>query len=115
MSFYKIRWKCRLAASWMAEESEFGSRYGRDFFILFTSSRPVLGPTLPPIQWVPGVERQGREVDHSLPTSAEVKNTWIHTSTPPYVFNLNSRNVSSLLMIVFENSVIIFIVLQILY
>jgi hypothetical protein len=29
---------------------------------------------------------QGREADHSLPTSAEVKHTWIYTSTPPYAF-----------------------------
>jgi hypothetical protein len=34
----------------------------------------------------PGVNRQGREVDHSPPTSAEVKKMWIYTSTPPYVF-----------------------------
>jgi hypothetical protein len=33
----------------------------------------------------PGV-RQGREADHSPPTSAEVKKMWIYTSTPPYVF-----------------------------
>jgi hypothetical protein len=31
-----------------------------------------------------GVKRQGREADHSPPTSAEVKKTWIYTSTPPY-------------------------------
>jgi hypothetical protein len=31
----------------------------------------------------PGVKRQGREADHSPPTSAEVK---IYTSTPLYVF-----------------------------
>jgi hypothetical protein len=59
--------------------------------IFSTSSRPVLRPTQPPIQWVPGalssgVKRSGREVDHSPPTSAEVKNIWIYTSTPPYVF-----------------------------
>jgi hypothetical protein len=24
--------------------------------------------------------------DHSAPSSAEVKKTWIYTSTPPYVF-----------------------------
>jgi hypothetical protein len=41
----------------------------------------------PPIQWVseaisPGVKRQGRDADHSPPTSAEVKKTWIYTSTP---------------------------------
>jgi hypothetical protein len=32
---------------------------------------------------VPGVKRSGREGDHSPPTSAEVKNTWSYTSTPP--------------------------------
>jgi hypothetical protein len=40
--------------------------------------RPALGPTKPPIQWVPGalspgVERPGRQADHSPPASAEVK------------------------------------------
>jgi hypothetical protein len=29
-------------------------------------SRPALGSTQPPIQWVPGVKRPGREADHSL-------------------------------------------------
>jgi hypothetical protein len=56
-------------------------------FLLSTSSRPVLGPTQPPIQWIlgalsSGVKQPGRETNHSLPTSAEVKNTWIYTSTP---------------------------------
>jgi hypothetical protein len=37
------------------------------------SSRPALGSTQPPVQWVPGVKRPGREADHSPPTSAEVK------------------------------------------
>jgi hypothetical protein len=32
------------------------------------------------------IKRQWREADHSSPTSAEVKNTWIYTFTPPYVF-----------------------------
>jgi hypothetical protein len=50
-------------------------------------SRPVLGPTQPPIQWVPGAlslgaKRQGREADHSPEFSAEVKNVWSYTSTP---------------------------------
>jgi hypothetical protein len=45
---------------------------------LFTVSRTVLGPTQPPLQWVPGslslgVRRLGRETDHSPPSSAEVK------------------------------------------
>jgi hypothetical protein len=31
----------------------------------------------------PVVKQPGREADHSSPTSAEVKKTWIYTSTPP--------------------------------
>jgi hypothetical protein len=48
--------------------------------------RPVLGPTRSPMQWAmfQKVKRQGHEADHSSPTSAEVKKTWICTSTPPY-------------------------------
>jgi len=34
----------------------------------------------------PGVKRPGSEADHSRPSSAEVKNAWIYTSTPPYAF-----------------------------
>jgi hypothetical protein len=46
-------------------------------FLFSTSSRPALGSTQPPIQLVPGalspgVKRQGREADHSLPATAEV-------------------------------------------
>jgi hypothetical protein len=41
-------------------------------------SRPALGPTQPPVQWVPGVlsqgvkARPGRDADRSPPSSAEV-------------------------------------------
>jgi hypothetical protein len=59
-----------IATAWMV-----GVRFPagiRDFF--FTACRPALGPTQPPIQWVPGVKRPGREADHSPPSSAEVKN-----------------------------------------
>jgi hypothetical protein len=60
-------------------------------FLFSTSFRSALGPTQPPIKWVPGalfpgVKRPGREADQSLPTSAEVKKMWIYTSTPPYAF-----------------------------
>jgi len=29
-----------------------------------------------------GVERPGREADHSPPTNAEIKNVWSYTATP---------------------------------
>jgi hypothetical protein len=45
---------------------------GKDFSL--TASRLVLGPTQPAVQWVSRVKRQGREADHSLPSSADVKN-----------------------------------------
>jgi hypothetical protein len=50
---------------------------------LATASGPVLWPTHPPIQWVPGVKRLGREADNSLPCRADVKNAWRYTSIPP--------------------------------
>jgi hypothetical protein len=44
-----------------------------------------LESTQPPVQCVPGdlslgVKRSGRETDHSLPASAEVKKMWIYTN-----------------------------------
>ena len=48
------------------------SRWGE----IFHPSRPVLGPTQPPVQWVPGLfwgkERPGRDADPSPPSSAMV-------------------------------------------
>jgi hypothetical protein len=66
----------------------FDSRWGLGIFLFTTASGTVLGPTQPPIQWVPGVlslgvKRPGPEADHSPPSSAEVKNKWSYTSTPP--------------------------------
>jgi hypothetical protein len=60
-------------------------------FLFPSSSRAVLGPTQPPIQWVPGAISPGvkwpeREANHSPPTSAEVKKMRIYTSTPSYAF-----------------------------
>jgi hypothetical protein len=63
-----------------AGQPGFDSRQEQRFFSIFaTASRPVLGPTQPPIQWVPGalslgVKRPGREACHSPPSSAEIKN-----------------------------------------
>jgi hypothetical protein len=54
------------------------SRRGLENFLFTTASRTALRPTQPPVQYVPrslslGVKRQGREADHSLPSTAEVK------------------------------------------
>jgi len=60
---------------------------GLGIFLFTTASRTALGTTQPPIQWVAGalslgVKRPGSEVDHSS-SSADVKNAWSYTSTPP--------------------------------
>jgi len=34
----------------------------------------------------PGIKRPGREADHSLPSSAYIKNAWSYASTPQYAF-----------------------------
>jgi hypothetical protein len=52
-------------------------------------SRPALGLTQTPIQWVlgalsPAVKRLEREADHSPPISAEVNKMWIYTCILPY-------------------------------
>jgi hypothetical protein len=49
----------------------------RGKFLYYTASRSALGPTRPPVQWVPsvlfpGVKWLGHEADHSPPSSAEV-------------------------------------------
>jgi hypothetical protein len=63
---------------------------GRNFHFSI-SSIPGLGHTQPPMQCVPGapspeVKRSGHEADHSPPTTAEVKKTWIYISIPTYAF-----------------------------
>jgi hypothetical protein len=68
----------------------FDSQQGLGIFLFTTASRMVLGPTQPPIQWVPGalslgVKQPRHKADH-LPSSAKVKNAWNYTSTPQYTF-----------------------------
>jgi hypothetical protein len=63
-----------------------------DCFIFATASRPAVGPTQPPLQWVlwaitPGVELSQSKVDHYPPSSSKIKNVWICIFTSPhYVF-----------------------------
>jgi hypothetical protein len=61
---------------------------GAGNFLFTTMSTSALGPSQPPIQWVPRVislevKRLGCEADQSPPSSAEVKNPWSYTCTPP--------------------------------
>jgi hypothetical protein len=65
------RYSDELQAGWRW----FDSRQGQEIFLFPITSRPVLGPTQPPIQWVPGalspgLKRPGREAL----SGAEVKN-----------------------------------------
>jgi hypothetical protein len=77
-------------------------------FLFTTAFRTALGPTQPPIQWIPGalslgVKRQGREADHSPSSNAEVKEwveLYLHSPCTPgrvcfscfqFIFNENMR------------------------
>jgi hypothetical protein len=69
----------------------FDSRRGLGIFLFITASRTALRPTQPRDQWVPGtislgVERPGRESDHSPPSSAEVKMLGAVPPLPQCVF-----------------------------
>jgi hypothetical protein len=66
---------------WLDDRAiEVRSPAGAKDFPLASVSRPALGPTQPPVKWVPGVltpgvkARPGRDADHSPPSSAEVEN-----------------------------------------
>jgi hypothetical protein len=60
----------------------FESWQGLQIFLLTTVSRAALESTQPPINGYQGLY-PGREADHSPPSSAEIKNAWSYTSTPP--------------------------------
>jgi len=56
------------------------------FFVASKTFRPAVGPAQPPIQWVTGflsLGSSGRVSSWPLTSSAEVKNEWSYSSTPP--------------------------------
>jgi hypothetical protein len=68
----------KLITCWTIGVLGFDSQRGLGIFLFTTASRTALGPTQPPIQWIPGALSLGvkwsmREADHSLPSSADVK------------------------------------------
>jgi len=55
------------------------------FFLFSKMCRPAMGPTKPPVHWIPGVLLLGvkwlrHEADHSAPSMAKAKNEWSYTS-----------------------------------
>jgi len=72
-------------------DRDFESRQGLGIFLFITASKLAMGPTQLLIQRIQGalslgVKRSGHEAERSLPSSAEVKNSWSYTSTPQYAF-----------------------------
>jgi hypothetical protein len=79
-----------IALGYGLDDPHSGIRFpaGAGIFLFITASGTAVVSTQPPIQWIPGalslgVKRPVRQADHSPPSSAEVKNTWSYTSTPP--------------------------------
>jgi hypothetical protein len=74
------------------DDREFESRQRLGNFLFTTASREDLWLIQPPTQWVPGalsmeVKREGREADHSPPSSAEVKEcVELYLHSTKYVF-----------------------------
>jgi hypothetical protein len=71
--------------------------WGKDFFLFFKVSSLVLGTAHPPIKWLvgavtSGVKLLGHEADHSLSTSAKVKNAWNSYLHSPFVPSWHAKD-----------------------
>jgi hypothetical protein len=69
---------------WTTEESEFSIRHWQKLSLVFIGLNPALDSTYRGSFL--GGKAPGREANHSLLSSVEVKNTWSYTSAPSYVF-----------------------------
>jgi hypothetical protein len=83
-----------LMAAWSRFWVPAGVRY---LSLLQNVPRPARRHTQPPTEWVQealpqGVKRPQHEADHSPPSSAEIKNEWRYTSTPPVYLHDVDRN-----------------------
>jgi hypothetical protein len=77
-----------IASSYGLDDRGIGVRVpvGSRIFPSPRRSDQLLGPPNLLSNGYGGVKQQGREADHSPPSSAEVKKMWIYSSTPPYAF-----------------------------
>jgi hypothetical protein len=71
----------------MNDRSSVPGRFNDRIFLFAIAFRLALGPTQPPLQWVPGaitpvIKRSVLEADNSPASSAEVKSVWSYISTP---------------------------------
>jgi hypothetical protein len=95
------KWKCNHTAylivicrSWyFSQYSDLAMSWTAGVWFLTGAMKgPTLGPTVSYLVGTrdsfTGTNRLGCEVDHSPTSSAEVKNAWSYTSTPPYIFKM---------------------------
>jgi hypothetical protein len=69
---------------WTIGVLRFDSQWGLGIFLFTTASRTALGPTCPPIQWVPGalslgVEWLGHEAASSIAEVKESVELYLHS------------------------------------
>jgi hypothetical protein len=87
---WRIQYKEEVSGCYGSNLGSVPARIDRNLFV--KTSRPAVGLTLPPAQWVPGKQTQGEkqsgsEAVHSHPFRAQIKNWWGYTYTPAYAFN----------------------------
>jgi hypothetical protein len=85
-----------MATGLRAEPSGDRTPAGTEGLLFCKTTRAPLGPTQPPVRWIPGfyegVKLLGRDVDHSPSPSGEVKNEWSYTSNPAVCFHGLNRD-----------------------
>jgi hypothetical protein len=64
------------------QELWFDSQQGQAKYLSSTVSRPALGSTQFPNQWISQVKQTNSKADHSSPSCAEVRNEGTYISTP---------------------------------